>query len=89
MTEARTELLEFPCRFPLKIMGEKHEAFTLTIIEVVRMHAPDLMEHDVDSRDSSSGRYQSLTVTVNAVSREQLDAIYLALTGHPMVKVVL
>ncbi len=89
MTEDRKELLEFPCRFPLKIMGEKHQDFTVTIVEVVRVHAPDLMDHDVDSRESSTGRYLSLTVTVNATSREQLDAIYLALTGHPMVKVVL
>ena len=89
MTEDRKELLEFPCRFPLKIMGEKHETFVVTIVEVVRVHAPDLMDHDVDVRESSSGRYQSLTVTVTATSREQLDTIYLALTGHPMVKVVL
>lgn len=89
MTEARKELIEFPCRFPLKIMGERHEAFVTTIIEVVRVHAPDLAEVDVVARESSGGRYQALTVTVNATSREQLDTIYLALTSHEMVKVVL
>lgn len=89
MTEARKELIEFPCRFPLKIMGERHEAFVTTIIEVVRVHAPDLTEVDVVARESSGGRYQALTVTVTATSREQLDTIYLALTSHEMVKVVL
>ena len=87
MTE-RQELLQFPCRFPLKIMGKQHESFQMTIIEVVRTHAPDVSERDVQSRDSSSGKYASLTVTVTATSREQLDNIYRSLTSHPMVKVV-
>lgn len=89
MSEDRKDIMEFPCRFPLKIMGERHEAFTATIIEVVRQHAPGLAEGDVIARESSGGRYTSLTVTVTAESREQLDRIYLALTGHAMVKVVL
>lgn len=81
--------MEFPCRFPLKIMGERHEAFVTTVIEVVRVHAPDLSEDDVVERASSTGRYQSVTITVTAISREQLDRIYLALTSHELVKVVL
>jgi putative lipoic acid-binding regulatory protein len=89
MTEARQELIEFPCRFPLKVMGERHEAFITTVIEVVRVHAPDLTEQDVVARESSTGRYQAVTVTITATSRLQLDTIYLALTGHEMVKVVL
>ncbi|MGL6069672.1 YbeD family protein [Craterilacuibacter sp.] len=83
------DLFEFPCRFPLKVMGVRHEALTTTVIEVVRIHAQDLDELDVVVRESSSGKYLSLTVTVNATSRAQLDQIYLALTGHPMVKLVL
>lgn len=89
MTQPSRELLEFPCRFPLKIMGERHDAFAVTIFDVVRRHAPDLAMHDVVTRESSSGRYLSLTVTVTATSREQLDTIYLSLTSHHMVKVVL
>jgi len=89
MTEPRKEIMEFPCRFPLKIMGERHEAFVTTVIEVVRVHAPDLSEDDVVERASSTGRYQSVTITVTAISREQLDRIYLALTSHELVKVVL
>jgi putative lipoic acid-binding regulatory protein len=69
-------------------MGERHEEFRLTMTEVVRVHAPDLAEHDV-TRESSGGRFYALTITVNATSRQQLDNIYLSLTGHPMVKMVL
>ena len=89
MTQRAQELFEFPCRFPLKIMGERHEAFVSTVSEVVRVHAPDLSEQDVVLRESSGGRYLAVTITVTATSREQLDTIYLALTRHEMVKVVL
>lgn len=89
MSETKDELFEFPCRFPVKVMGEWHEALQAQVIDVVRVHAPDLDEVDVVVRESSSGKYLSLTVTVNAVSRAQLDEIYLALTSHPLVKIVL
>ncbi|KIA80365.1 YbeD family protein [Chromobacterium amazonense] len=89
MSDEKQELMEFPCRFPLKIMGERHEAFVSTITEVVRVHAPDLAEIDVVLRESSGGRFYALTVTITATSRQQLDNIYLSLTGHPMVKMVL
>lgn len=83
------ELFEFPCRFPIKVMGEKHDAFTSTILSVVRRHAPATAEADIEIRESSNGRYLSLTVTVTAHSREQLDDLYRELSGHTMVKVVL
>ena len=89
MTQRAQELLEFPCRFPLKIMGDRHDDFVSTLYEVVRVHAPDLAQHDVQLRESSGGRYMWVTITVTATSREQLDNIYLALTRHAMVKVVL
>ena len=85
----KQEIIEFPCRFPRKVMGERHDEFVLTMTEVVRVHAPDLAEHDVTLRESSGGRFYALTITVNATSRQQLDNIYLSLTGHPMVKMVL
>lgn len=86
---ARAELFDFPCPFPLKIMGAKHEDFSITIIEVIRQHAPDFQAHEAQIRESKGGNYLAMTATITAVSREQLDALYLALTGHPMVKVVL
>lgn len=80
------DLLEFPARFPIKVMGERTDAFLPTIFDVVRLHAPDLELAHIVSRDSSSGKYVSLTVTVTATSKEQLDNIYRALSGHPLVK---
>ena len=82
-------LLEFPCDFPLKIMGASVPAFAETIVAVVLKHAPDFDAASTEMRSSKAGTYLSLTCTVRAVSQQQLDALYRELTAHPMVKVVL
>jgi uncharacterized protein len=82
-------LLEFPCEFPLKVMGETRDGFAEAIVAVVRLHAPDFDAARVEMRPSRSGKYLSLTCTINAISKSQLDDLYRALTAHPMVKVVL
>lgn len=89
MAEARETLIEFPCAFPLKIMGLADEALAQTILSVVLRHAPDYDGATMEMRPSSSGRYLSLTCTINAISQPQLDALYRELSSHPMVKVVL
>lgn len=82
-------LLEFPCDFPLKIMGERRDDFTQTVVGIVLRHAPGFRAETVEMRVSSTGKYLSVTCTVRAESRAQLDALYRELSGHPMVKVVL
>ncbi|AXA93324.1 DUF493 family protein [Massilia sp. YMA4] len=85
----KESLIEYPSDFPIKVMGPTHETFTATIIDVIVKHDPTFHEGKVETRPSSSGNYTGLTVTVRAISREQLDALYAELSGHPMVKVVL
>lgn len=82
-------LLEFPCDFPLKIMGAARDDFAQTIAALVRAHAPDFEPATIEMRPSRAGNYLSLTCTVRATSQTQLDALYRALTSHPMVRVVL
>ena len=82
-------LFEFPCDFPLKIMGKAEEALAQAVLEIVTRHAPDFDGSTMEMRASSGGTYVSLTCTVNATSKAQLDALYMALTAHPLVKVVL
>ena len=88
MTSQET-LLEFPCAFPLKIMGLADQPLAQTVLEVILRHAPDFDGATMEMRASSTGKYLSLTCTVNATSKPQLDALYRELSGHPMVKVVL
>ena len=87
--EERVTLLEFPCEFPIKIMGPTHEALAQTVLEVVLRNAPDFDGATMEMRASSGGNYLSLTCTVVATSKPQLDALYMDLTSHPLVKVVL
>lgn len=82
-------LLTFPTDFPIKIMGEKHDDFVKTIIAIIRTHISDFDASAIELRASSGGKYISLTCTVHATSKAQLDDIYRALTAHPMVKVAL
>jgi uncharacterized protein len=82
-------LLEFPCEFPLKIMGEARDGFAAAMVEIVRLYAPDFDATRVEMRPSSTGKYLSLTCTITATSKPQLDDLYRALTAHPMVKIVL
>lgn len=89
MSPVNESLFEFPCDFPIKVMGKAHPDFTETIVTVVKQFDPEFDATHIETRPSSGGNYTGLTVTVRAQSREHLDDIYRALTGHPMVKVVL
>jgi len=81
--------LTFPTPFPIKVMGRRVDDFAPTIVAIVRAHAPDFEAATVELRTSREGNYLSVTATINATSREQLDALYRALTSHPLVKIVL
>lgn len=87
--EGRTTLLEFPCEFPIKIMGARVDDFAQTVLDVVLRHTPDFDAATMQMRPSSKGNYLSITCTVNATSQAQLDALYVELSSHPLVKVVL
>jgi uncharacterized protein len=87
--EPKETLLDFPCDFPIKVMGARVDGFAQAVAEVVRSHAPEFDPASMEMRPSSKGNYLSLTCTIRATSKDQLDALYRALTAHPMVKVVL
>ncbi|MDQ9169178.1 DUF493 family protein [Oxalobacteraceae bacterium R-40] len=89
MPEPTESLIEYPSDFPIKIMGVMQDAFAQTMVELVMEHDPSFHAGRMEMRPSSKGTYLSLTVTVRATSREQLDNLYRALTSHPMVKIVL
>jgi putative lipoic acid-binding regulatory protein len=88
-TIAAPELLTFPCEFPIKIMGPAEPSFADTIGALVHQHCPDFDPATLVQRPSRAGNYLGLTATIQAISREQLDTLYRALSSHPMVLVVL
>lgn len=90
MTPEETDALAgFPAEIPVKVMGEASDDFEELVVSIVRRHVPDLGEGAVRSRKSRRGRYLSVTVTVMARSRQQMDALYRELSSHERVKVVL
>jgi putative lipoic acid-binding regulatory protein len=82
-------LLVFPCQFPIKVMGKTSSELDLVVVEIVRRHAPDLHEGAVTTRPSKDGNYLAVTILIEATSKQQLDAIYQDLTGHPHVLMAL
>ena len=85
----KDSLIEYPCRFPIKVMGAMVNGFADALAEVAREFDPDFDAATMELRPSKGGNYLGVTITITATSREQLDGIYLRLTGHPMVKIVL
>ncbi len=81
--------IDFPCDFPIKVMGASRDGFAQAMLDVVRRHAPEFDGAAMEIRPSRAGNYLSLTCTVRATSKAQLDALYRDLTGHPWVKIVL
>jgi putative lipoic acid-binding regulatory protein len=86
---ADDSLIEYPSRFPIKVMGAHVEGFVEAIAFVAQRFDPDFDASTIEQRPSKAGNYLGLTITVTATSREQLDELYRTLTSHPMVKVVL
>jgi putative lipoic acid-binding regulatory protein len=82
-------LLEFPCQFAVKAMGKTSADFDAVVVEIVRRHVSDIREGAITSRPSKAGKYTSVTVMIEATSREQLDSIYQGLTDHPDVLMAL
>ncbi len=79
--EDEESLLKFPCEFPIKAMGRATPELEIAVLEIMNRHVPDLGEGAVRTRESRNGNYLSITVTIQARSREQLDAIYMDLTS--------
>jgi len=89
MPPTAPSLIEYPTEFPLKVMGLTRAGFAQTVMDIVNRHAPDFDGKTMEMKPSKHGKYLSITCTINATSREQLDALYRELCDHPMVVMVL
>lgn len=83
------QLLEFPCEFPIKAMGHADTDFAEQVWGIVTRHAPDTPTEQLRTTPSRKGRFVSVTVTIQARSRAQLDAIYQELNDHDRVLMTL
>ena len=86
---ADRSLIEYPSRFPIKVMGLNGDGFVHAITHIAKQFDPAFDAAAIELRPSKGDKYLGVTITVNATSREQLDELYRTLSTHPMVKVVL
>ena len=82
ITSDQETLLEFPCEFSVKAMGLNEPGLHELVVQIVRNHCPDLGENCSHTRPSKNGKWLSVTVTLQATSKQQLDNIYMELTAH-------
>lgn len=88
-TTSLDSLIEYPCEFPIKVFGQTQQGFLQAVSEILLQHDPSFTAANITMRNSKTEKYISLTCTVTATSREQLDAIYQALCDHPQIVMVL
>jgi putative lipoic acid-binding regulatory protein len=81
--------IKFPAEFPVKIMGRDTPEFHAVVADIVTRHAAPFESLPVSRQASREGRFISITVTINAYNREQLDALYRELSAHELVLMVL
>lgn len=85
----RQTIIEFPCDFPVKIMGVNSEVFLDEIKKIVLQHFPDFNLSHLKHKLSNRNNYLAITVTIHAINQEMLDLFYQDLTMHPDIKMVL
>jgi putative lipoic acid-binding regulatory protein len=90
MQNNQTEsLIEYPCDFPIKVMGKNNPDFKPAVIHICHQLDANFDETSIEERSSKENNYLGLTVMIRATSRTQLDEVYRTLSTHPLVSVVL
>ncbi len=89
MSDERKSLLEFPCSFPLKVIGKDADDFKGFVLSVFRKHVDPANHESVETRPSGAGTYLAVTITFRAGSQDQIDALYRDLGSHGRVLFVL
>jgi putative lipoic acid-binding regulatory protein len=84
-----SEKIEFPCDYPIKIIGERDSSAAADIISIVRKYAPEVTPDQINSRQSRNGNFESIRVTIVATGEPQLKALHSELVALPSVRLVL
>ena len=89
MSQPEPPKIEFPCDYPIKVLGRQSDSFRAVVLAVMRKHAGDIADHQVTERASGKGTFMALTVTITATGKPQLEAIFEDLKATGQVKMVL
>ena len=88
-TNQTESLIQYPCEFPIKVMGKNNHEFKSAVIHVCQQLDDQFDSTQMEERNSKENNYLGLTIIFHATSREQLDEVYRTLSTHPLVSVVL
>lgn len=89
MNDVDSYRIEFPCAYPIKIIGTYHDQFQELVCRLTTIHAPGFTDQDISVHMSGKGNYCSINITITATGEDQLKALHKELMGHDMVKMVL
>jgi len=89
VTEQEPPKIEFPCEYPIKVLGRAGEDFESVILEVFQRHAPGFDEERITVRASSKGTFTAMTVFITATGPTQLEALHQDLLATGMVQMVI
>ena len=84
--QEKPEGLVFPCEYPVKAMGENSQKFLQEMLFIAQKHCPETTEIHVRTNTSKTGKYQSVTITVQVESRDHLESLYFEIKSHKDVK---
>ena len=89
VNEPQAPKIEFPCQYPIKVIGTAGDDFAEVICEVVERHAPSIDTTTIDVKDSKNGRFLSLRLVIIATGQDQLEALHRDLKATGRVHMVL
>ena len=89
MIENQDSIIEFPCDFPIKVIGKSSTRLSGLVLSIIRRHISDFLAESMCSKKSGKGKYTSVTITVRVSSKNILDAIYNDLSSDPEIIIVL
>ncbi|MEH6388214.1 MAG: DUF493 family protein [Pseudomonas profundi] len=91
MSDSTTDAprIEFPCQYPIKVIGAAGDGFVELVSEIVERHAPGLDRNAIDVRDSKNGRFVSIRMVITATGPDQLEALNAELKASGRVQMVL
>lgn len=89
LTKAPIDLLQFPCPYPLKVLGKNTDEFFAVVSSIIEKHLTEGAHATYSARASSGEKYLSVTATFDAQNQVQLTAVYEELSAHELVLMTL
>ena len=89
MSESNDDIFKFPCEYPIKVFGLNQPDLEKSVCSIIENYVGKLHENQISIKNSSKGKYVSITIRIIATSRKQLDSINTDPQKSPLVSYLL